>query len=275
MKIQIVSDLHLESYKGEHKTLWTGVLPAVDAEILVIAGDIDSGIGAVERFQAWPIPVVYIAGNHEFYAMRDLDMTARALRAACRGTRVHFLENEALVIDRPGGLPPVRFLGATMWTDYLLFGGPEQAACMMACANTLPDHARIRRHDKTFLPRDARDRHLASKAWLQKQFASRFDGQTVVVTHHGCHWNSVGPRWRTDLVSAGFSSDLTGLLGNADLWIHGHCHESFDYHVGRCRVVVNPRGYPMRHGGYENADFNSQKVVDLALQRFHPYRTRP
>jgi len=27
------------------------------------------------------------------------------------------------------------------------------------------------------------------------------------------------------------------------LWIHGHTHESFDYKIGKTRVVCNPRGY--------------------------------
>ena len=27
------------------------------------------------------------------------------------------------------------------------------------------------------------------------------------------------------------------------LWVHGHMHDSFDYRLGRTRVVCNPRGY--------------------------------
>ena len=27
------------------------------------------------------------------------------------------------------------------------------------------------------------------------------------------------------------------------LWTHGHTHEDFDYMIGGCRVVCNPRGY--------------------------------
>jgi len=42
--------------------------------------------------------------------------------------------------------------------------------------------------------------------------------------------------------------DLSGLMPGADLWFHGHVHDSVDYTVGRCRVVANPRGYPLnRH----------------------------
>jgi len=45
--------------------------------------------------------------------------------------------------------------------------------------------------------------------------------------------------------------------------VHGHIHESFDYQVGNCRVVCNPRGY-LQHGrGLENKRFNPALVVDL------------
>jgi hypothetical protein len=63
------------------------------------------------------------------------------------------------------------------------------------------------------------------------------------VTHHGPHRNSVHPRYAGDLLNAAFVSNLTPLVEQADLWIHGHVHDSFDYIVGRCRVVANPRGY--------------------------------
>jgi len=28
-----------------------------------------------------------------------------------------------------------------------------------------------------------------------------------------------------------------------DLWVHGHTHNSFNYMLGKTRVVVNPYGY--------------------------------
>lgn len=257
MKIQIVSDLHLEFYKDP---AFTGITPAPDADVLVLAGDIGVRTSGIERFKGWPAPVIYVYGNHEMYSGTDLGKTVVQLRETCAAIGMHFLEKEALVLSEH---PDVRFLGTALWTDYLLFGRPKQPFAMIDCGNNLADHSRIRSGGKRFTPRDAMFRHVASKQWLNEQFALPFDGKTVVVTHHGCHWNSVAPRWRNDLVSAGFCSDLAPLLQHADLWLHGHTHDGFDYQVGRCRVVVNPRGYPLSGGGYENSAFNNRLVVDV------------
>ena len=257
MKIQVVSDLHLEFYKDP---TFIDVKPASGADVLVLAGDIGVSTSAVERFKNWPVPVVYVHGNHELYAGHDYGKTVIESREACAGTQIHFLEQDALVLD---GFPDIRILGTCLWTDYLLFGRSQQASCMAECNETMADHSKIRSQGRAFMAKDAMHRHVKAKRWLQAQLDTTFDGKTVVVTHHGCHWNSISPRWRKSLVSAGFASDLTPLLANADLWVHGHTHDAFDYQINRCRVVVNPRGYPHHGGGYENRDFKTQLVVEV------------
>jgi len=46
---------------------------------------------------------------------------------------------------------------------------------------------------------------------------------------------------------------------NIKLWTHGHTHYPFDYQIGECRIVCNPRGYD----GYENTGWDPNKVVEL------------
>ena len=258
MKLQIVSDLHLEFWNSQPN--YIGFTVAAGADALILAGDIHVGLKGFERFLTWPVPVIYIAGNHEYYGCRELGAMTREMTERCAGTNVRFVEKEAVEIP---GFPNVRFLCSTLWTDYLLFGRERQTRAMHECGETLADHSRIRSHGRLFTPKDAMYRHFSSVDWLREQLEQPFDGKTVVVTHHGCHWNSVGTRWRHDLVSAGFASDLTPLVEQADLWIHGHTHDSHQYQVGKCRVVVNPRGYPVSQGGFENADFNPQLVVEV------------
>lgn len=213
-----------------------------------------------ERFLTWPVPVIYIAGNHEYYDGKDLGTRTREMTELCAGTNVHFVEKEAVVLP---DFPNVRFLCTTLWTDYLLFGPEKQALAMYDCGQQLNDHGRIRSQGRSFTPKDAMDRCSASKNWLREQLDSPFDGKSVVVTHHGCSWGSVADRWRDDLVSAGFSSDLTPIVEQADLWIHGHTHDSHRYHVGKCEVVVNPRGYPMGNREFENETFDPNLVVEV------------
>jgi Icc-related predicted phosphoesterase len=87
--------------------------------------------------------------------------------------------------------------------------------------------------------------HASSKAFLAETLATTFAGPTVVVTHHGPQWLSVHPRYRADLLTAAFVSDLSALIMDfqPNLWVHGHVHSSFDYSVGQTRVLCNPHGY--------------------------------
>lgn len=261
MKIQIASDLHLEFL--EHQFPGYRVIePAPNADVLVLAGDIHQHAKALAIFADWPVPVLYVTGNHEAYGAH-LSGLLDNLRIDCQGTRVTVLER------REVELMGVRFLGTTLWTDYNLTGSPKKAMdCAGSCLN---DHRLIQTSQGIFTPEDALARHRVDRAWLAACLNAPFDGKTVVVTHHGPHRDSVHPRYQGDLLNGAFNSHLPELVEQADLWIHGHVHDSHDYQVGKCRVVVNPRGYALdrryaenvSHLRWENPAFNPSLVIEV------------
>ena len=100
--------------------------------------------------------------------------------------------------------------------------------------------------------------HWVRRDWLRRRLDEPFDGPTVVVTHHAPSAGSVADQWADDWCTPAFVSDLPAeFFAVPCLWVHGHTHTSFDYRVGRCRVVSNPRGYMMRSGAMENAHFDA------------------
>lgn len=84
-------------------------------------------------------------------------------------------------------------------------------------------------------------------------------------THHLPSMQSVSAQYKQELTSCAFASHLDQLVEQADYWVHGHTHDSFDYMLGKCRVLCNPRGYPINRitGKYENQNFNSQLIVEV------------
>ena len=202
--------------------------------------------------------------RHEFYG-GSLDEVRSALHDAAQGTQVTFLDND--VADFGG----VRFLGTTLWTDYCLARDRTQQHVMENAERRIIDHYRIRSGTGMFTARRALAEHELARAWLKNELVRPYDGKTVVITHHGPHPLSVHPRYVGDPLNAAFVSDLSELVPKVDLWIHGHVHDSFDYKVGRCRVVANPRGYVRDiHAApraadlvYENPDFQWACVIDV------------
>lgn len=265
MKIQFASDLHLE-FITQSKNGYIGIDPAPDADVLVLAGDVDNGVAAIDFFKSWPVPVIYVYGNHDFYGCVDINERLAEMRDACMGTQINFLEKDAVIING------VRFLGTTLWTDYLLFGRDLRKTVMNYCGQTINDHCQIRVKGIGVTPAQLLTMHEKSVAWLADQLASPFRGKTVVVTHHAPHLMSL-PDWdKSAYVKAAYASDMTELMDLSALWLHGHVHVSRDYWVGNTRIAANPRGYPRRKQDattgdmyFQNCEFNSQTIIDLDL----------
>lgn len=261
MKLRILSDLHIEHSMPPS-------VPACDADLVILAGDIANGRNGIDwAANTFDRPVIYVPGNHEYYEgnFDAVDRLMANAAAACPG--IHVLNGAVAEFNGTSG--PVRVLGTTWWTDYCLFGADRREASMQACSAVMLDHRLIELngddgHLRHFLPQDALDRHEAASAWLAEQLAQPFDGKTVVVTHHGPDLGSLDPRYSHDLVSGGFLSRRPDLVAQADLWIHGHTHTSFDYCIDESRVVCNPRGYVSRRTGeLENPRFDWCRVVEI------------
>jgi predicted phosphodiesterase len=279
MRIQVASDLHLEflmrEFPGERL-----IRAAPGADLLALVGDVANGLDGIAAFADWPVPVLYVIGNHEAYG-HVLDQLRIEMRHAARGTSVVVLDNEvadlrrfeAWASSRQSMLVDVRFLGCTLWTDYRLPSLQVTRRQAMECAGQrLTDHRVIRiPFDAPFTPKEALREHNVSRRWLQRELARPFAGRTVVLTHHAPHEESVHPRYQGDTLNAAFASHLPDLVGQSDLWLHGHTHDSFDYRVGLCRVIANPLGYPrnlrsarnVRELEFENEHFRWSCVVDI------------
>jgi predicted phosphodiesterase len=254
VKLNILSDVHLSQ----------GALapPATDADVVILAGDIARPQEAITWACGFGKPVLYVPGNHEFYG-GSIAGTLAELRRLSAGTRIRVLDDDELVLDG------VRFLGSTLWTDFMLFGkGEPRAEAMRTAQAFMRDFSRIRVGETSqalFSPDDAAMRFAVHAAWLESRLAEAHAGPTVVITHHAPSPRSVHPRFAGSVLNACFASDAEHLVDGRSvrLWIHGHTHDSFDYALNGTRVVCNPRGYA-KDGVNENPRFNADFVVEIA-----------
>lgn len=265
MKLQLVSDLHLESIEkaffGERL-----IQANPDADLLVLAGDIASGVRALELFKDWPVPVLFVAGNHEFYGL-EVQRTKQQLRSYTKGGNVTVLDNASVEF---GG---VRFLGATLWTDYRIPSDIPQTELMAFSDENYPDHGHIRFGNEKFSSKHALAEHNKSVLWLERELARPYAGKTVVISHHAPHGKSVHPRFADSPMNASFVSDLNSLVEQTDFWLHGHVHDTMAYQYERCRIFANPRGYALNlrqtdqleNIQFENTEFRHSGLIDLTV----------
>jgi predicted phosphodiesterase len=236
VRLRVLSDLHLE--RGDTDGLAVG-----DADVIVLAGDIAVGTDGIAWARRWADgrPVLYVAGNHEFYGHALPDLTAE-LRGAAHGSSIHVLENDEVVLDG------VRFLGCTLWSDFEFDGAEHRELAMRVCERAVTDYRLIRHgaEDRPLRAADTRALHLSSRRWLEQRLAEPHDGPTVVITHHSPYiqWRPAEIALR--LVAGAFVSDLAALMGGerAAAWIYGHTHRVTDRNVDGTRLLSNPRGYP-------------------------------
>lgn len=284
MKLQLLSDLHLEAHPHFQPQA------AAQADVLVLAGDIGSyqpgsllqgeyfgleRFSPLPQFASWPCPVLFVPGNHE-YDMQDWDDAHARLRRICDLLGIQWLERETAVLQG------VRFVGTTLWTDYdaiALQDERVQAGDVgrllklreksFRAANFYLKKTGGTRNGLPFLAEPMREQGLCCQSWLREALAQPFDGKTIVVTHFAPSLRSKDPRYGLVPGTAGFCNALDDFLPQADLWLHGHLHAPSDYTVQgscadgqawQCRVVANPLGYA-RKG--EQVHFQSAECIAL------------
>jgi hypothetical protein len=267
VKLQLFSDLHLEVHPNFRPE------PAPGADVLVLAGDTgsyqegsrladsDFGLARFSPKNGWPMPVLFVPGNHE-YDNLDFDETHQRLRDTCERLGITWLERESVVLQG------VRFVGTTLWTDFdaLAPADGDLTKVLRArhkafrAANFYLQKTGATRYGQPFLAEGWREQGLVCQQWLREALAQPFDGPTVVATHFAPSLRSADPRYGLTPGTAGFCNALDDLLPMAQLWIHGHLHCQQDYLANGCRVVANTLGYASKG---EQEGFRPQLALEV------------
>jgi predicted phosphodiesterase len=263
MKIQLKSDLHLESIIHKTRILVTAEVDPLyvspEAEVLILAGDIINAVDyqldyLIYKLKDVKIPILYVPGNHEYWG-GDYFESRSLLKEKLKGTNITLFDKEWMIIKDSKG-EDFLFIGATMWTGLLN-----------------PVKANIARgtHDFYFI------KNLTTEAWTQRHLEEFHyvglvlqrpefrDMKKIVVTHYLPSYQSVPERFKEDggnciFVAESCEDYLRDEDLHFDLWLHGHTHDSNDYLVGKKRVISNPKG---RGGKDANGKYNNQLIIEI------------
>lgn len=254
MKFLLYSDLHLEvaNYRPP-----LSLLDSNPPDCVVLAGDIGTGLMAMpwaqKYFTARDIPVLYVAGNHEFWG-KDYATHYQDLYESGKKHGVTFLQNESVTIK------DVRFIGCTLWTDYK-YQQVNQHLGMIQAIKGMNDYHRIENNGRKLSPADLLTSHENSVAYIKSQLTQK-DYPNVVITHMGPSKLSIDPKFDGDPYNHCYISQLDDIMyyQAPRYWVHGHVHSTFHYFVESTEVVTNPRGY----FGYEhNPTFDDYLLLEI------------
>lgn len=248
MRIQVLADLHTEFTPYEIEL-------AEDIDILVIAGDYTVAdslekLGALA--QTTEKPIVFVAGNHEYYGGIFDRVNKELGRISSSHSNLHFLNNECYQYES------VQFIGTTLWSDFDL--APNLDEFVRIAGLVINDFDCIATSSTaTFSPYDCMKLNDKSRSFLKDKTSVSSCDKRVIVTHFGPSPKSIHPRFETNVANPYFCCNCEELMGpSIPLWIHGHTHESINYEHKKTRVIANPRGY---YG--ENRKFKGKLVVEI------------
>jgi len=232
MRLQVFSDLHGEGFSNDFEK----VIPAIDKNALIIAaGDITKH-HLVDEFRRYLMSKgthrwILIDGNHEYYGSKATNIFP-------------------LVMDHK--FNGIRILSCTLYSKVIKH--KAKIVDNIADFRKIEGYT-IEKHNKLF-----EDSLLNITRKLND--AKEKEDKVIVVTHFMPSLKSIHPMFAGSKLNEYFGTNLEDLIYEFQplLWIHGHTHSSFDYHIGDTRILCNPCGYNM---GEENPKFNPKLIVEV------------
>jgi len=249
MKIQLISDVHLEFF-GHQWTKFVYDMDPTDVDVLVIAGDWATKDLLTETLTAvcdlYP-EVVFVAGNHEYYDARPIEIHKRLENLNNTLDNFHWLNNNVVELQDPVTDEFFRFTGTTLW-----FANNDDVRWQKKKLN---DFHLIKDFEPWVFKQNG-----AAKKFLEEEAQKA----NVVITHHLPTQRGVAQRFVGDPFNCFFVCDVEHTLGRTkpDYWFFGHTHDKTEFEIGLTKFHCNPHGYYMHA---ENKEFDHKLILDLNL----------
>lgn len=248
MKVQVVSDLHLEfiENKGRFKL-------NKSADLLIIAGDLGCGNDrqlALIKEISKEKPVILVLGNHDFM-WSSIKETVDFWHNV-QLPNFYFLNDKTIEIEG------VHFIGSPLWSD--LSKDPTNHFYIL---KNMADYKAIYKnetHTNFINIQDIQIEYENHIDFIKHELGQDYK-RKVLITHHLPTSASVSHEYLNSKLNAAFMTDLSNLLlfsPNLELCIHGHTHKTLDYKLGEMRVFCNPLGYP-----HENNEYSNDILINL------------
>lgn len=264
MRIQVMSDLHLDTQKQGMPLIHEFIRE--DADLVVFAGDVveyDSMTKFLKELLIYPNQqFLWILGNHEYYeGHADLVLKNARDKIKKLGLKnVRILENESATFSDADGNDEFRIIGSTLWTD--IQRNPSQLTIAKMYMN---DFRKIRGMSSDWW----QERFHESCKYIVEELIANKEVPTIVVTHHSPSLLAIPGMYKGHPTNVAYASDLEDMFMEdwaPNIWVHGHTHDAYDQEHGYTRIIRNPYGY--RSFGEYTHEFNKNFIIEYRDGQF-------
>jgi hypothetical protein len=288
--IQYASDLHLEFYANVPRDadfFRRLVIPAPNANILVLAGDIGHAEAPItEKFLEWCCSnwkyVIWVYGNHEYYnkkscekwrcvkpyTMAEKEQVGLDLQERLSNLRV--LNTQSVVFPE---FPDYVFIGATLWT-YITEEEMVNLGYHFSDFKYISVEHTVAEGYKPFTPSHWAELNDRDTMYILDMLAHHTlvgpPKKCIVITHHLPTFEMILDKYKYDNFNYGFASDYNYILDKPQIvaWICGHSHGQKQIARGPC--YLNARGYPNESS---QQTYNPSKCIEsLAPKPVRPWQ---
>lgn len=284
MKIQYVSDLHLEFPENRRCIESHPIIPSAD--ILVIAGD--TGYLTKRRknhiFEKYTDKffeycsknwkhVIVIPGNHEWYG--GCPMNALGTKYIIKDN-IEFLNNASTFIQTDKEYD-LQIFGSTLWSnipqenydnvynsmnDYRLIQYAKGVWFMPGMS--IEKHFQTCSKISTLLNKPERLTHghvicgtsLKGDGFIHKPY------KLLILTHHGCHPQCINEKYNGSSLNSAYYTDLSNLIDKIqpEAWVFGHTHHTQSFKYNDTIIAENSLGY-IEYG--ESDHFKRDLILEI------------
>jgi predicted phosphodiesterase len=253
MKVKVLSDLHHD--KTDYQRTF---FPKDKEHGLILAGDIFHSFSVMNQMKLQQMCqnfkwVIYVLGNHDYEGSSINGRLVQWRNFSKKFTNLYILENESIVLD------DVRYIGATLWTNYF----NKNPIYMNIAQMSMPEFELVKNNNgDKLIADDIYDLHASTISYFSIELSQVSVEKTVIISHHMPLRQSVDSKFANHPLNCAFYSDLSSLFQKYDFnyWIHGHTHTSADYMFQAKRVICNPRGYGIKA---QNRSFQENFIIEL------------
>jgi Icc-related predicted phosphoesterase len=295
MKIQLMSDLHLEShddsvFKKNHLESQDDSVsiyePRIDkdVDVLILAGDISDCKGARKFILSIlnkhkNLIIVYVFGNHEYFnsSLEEVrHFWSEQIKHQENGNdnkdsndtkdnndtkngkdyihNLYILDNGSLILNN------IRFIGATLWTDYNQTNKQHHQLNILNNPHLMSEREMIigddyfKNNEKIYTDKNQickvsvktiLHECINSINCIQQALSKKDDFVNIIITHHLPSYKSVSDKYYGSSKNVNYASHLDWLIEKYQpyMWCHGHTHDPCDYYIGKTKILCNPKGY--------------------------------